>query len=191
MVMSSSTGIVVLHDSGDNPGRLFAIVYDHAQPPARKRVLAIVALAIASWIQDMKVRMRDRVEDRIDVIEQPRSLRSEMQVRAGVEDDAASVWVGRRGTRGPIRAARTSVLVRSGWFRTGLSEVRKVEVSETALGLSTGFGGKAGPPGFLKIGTEGAGNGPGGFWCERRRWGKRWIAKAAVLVQMGLAAVFG
>jgi hypothetical protein len=78
-----------------------------------------------------------------------------------------------------------------GWFRTGLSEVRKVEVSETALGLSTGFGGKAGPPGFLKIGTEGAGNGPGGFWCERRRWGKRWIAKAAVLVQMGLAAVFG
>jgi hypothetical protein len=56
-----------------------------------------------------------------------------------------------------------------GWFRTGLSEVRKVEVSETALGLSTGFGGKAGPPGFLKIGTEGAGNGPGAFdwfWWE-------------------------
>jgi hypothetical protein len=93
MVMSSSTGIVVLHDSGDNPGRLFAIVYDHAQPPARKRVLAIVALAIASWIQDMKVRVCDRVEDRIDVIEQPWSLRSQVQVRAGIEHDAASVWV--------------------------------------------------------------------------------------------------
>jgi hypothetical protein len=41
----------------------------------------------------MKVRMRDRVEDRIDVIEQPRSLRSQVQVRAGIEHDAASVWV--------------------------------------------------------------------------------------------------
>jgi hypothetical protein len=93
MVMSLSTGIVVLYHCGHNPGGLFAIVYDHAQPAARKWVLTVVALAIASWIQDMKVRVCHRLEDRIDVVEQPRSLCSEVQMRAGIEDDAASIWI--------------------------------------------------------------------------------------------------
>jgi hypothetical protein len=48
MVMSLSTGIVVLYHGGHNPGGLFAIVYDHAQPAAGKMVLTVVALAITS-----------------------------------------------------------------------------------------------------------------------------------------------
>ena len=93
MVMSLSTGIVVLYDSGDDPGWFFAVVHDDAQPTVRERVLAIVALAITLRVQDMQVRVRHCVEDRIEVVEQPRSLRSEVQVRAGVEDDAAPIRV--------------------------------------------------------------------------------------------------
>src|SRR5665213_2056158 len=93
MVMSLSTGIVVLYDSGDDPGWVFAVVHDDAQPAVRERALAIVALAIALRVEDMQSRVRDRVEDRVDLVEQPRSLRSEVQVGAGVEDDAAPIRV--------------------------------------------------------------------------------------------------
>jgi hypothetical protein len=93
IVISLSTGIVVLYHGGHNPSGLFAEVYDYAQPAAGKRILTIVALAITRRIQDMKVRACDRVEDRIDVVEQPRSLCSEVQVRASIEHDAASIWI--------------------------------------------------------------------------------------------------
>jgi hypothetical protein len=52
MVISLSTGIVVLYDSGDDPGWLFAVVHDGAQPAVRERTLAIVALAIALRVED-------------------------------------------------------------------------------------------------------------------------------------------
>ncbi|HEV2945466.1 MAG TPA: hypothetical protein VGX26_10170 [Solirubrobacteraceae bacterium] len=93
MVMSLSTGIVVLYHGGNNPCWLFAEVYDDAQPAAREKVFAIEPLAIRGGIEDMEVRPCDSVEDRVDLVEQPRPLRSEMQVRAGIEHDAAPIRV--------------------------------------------------------------------------------------------------
>jgi hypothetical protein len=76
--MSLSTGIVVLYHGSHDPSWLLTEVYDHTQPAARVGVLTIEALAVAGGVQNMEVGPCDRIEDRIDVVEQPRSLRSEM-----------------------------------------------------------------------------------------------------------------
>jgi hypothetical protein len=77
IVMSLSAGIVVLYDGGNDPGWFLTEVYDHAQPVAGGWILAVEALAVADGVQDVEVGPCDGIEDRIDVVEQPRSLSCE------------------------------------------------------------------------------------------------------------------
>jgi hypothetical protein len=67
--MSLSTGIVVLYHGGHNPCRIFAEVYDHAQPATREGLLTIEALPVSLRVQDMDVWSGDGVEDGVDVVE--------------------------------------------------------------------------------------------------------------------------
>jgi len=84
----------VLDGSGDNPGGIVIEVYDHPEPPLQIDVLPVEALP--SWIGIVRsvVGTSHRFHDHVDVVEKPRTALGEMEMRAGIEDNRATVWIG-------------------------------------------------------------------------------------------------
>jgi hypothetical protein len=67
--LPSPNGIVVLNNSGHDPGGIFAEVYDDSQPAARLDVAAVEALSAWSRVWRPSVGTSDSPHDHVDVIE--------------------------------------------------------------------------------------------------------------------------
>ncbi len=77
-----------------HPGSLLKSTTTRSQRPGSSAFWQVEALAAWSWIVFPMVGPRDRLEDRLDVVEQPvAAALGEVQVRAGVEYDPPTVGV--------------------------------------------------------------------------------------------------
>lgn len=94
---------------GHDPRGLVIEVYDHPQPPSGIDVSPIEVLAARDRVIKAVVGMRDGAEDQFVLVYELRPTEGQVQTGAGVEDDKASVGIGRAwivlGHRDRLRAA--------------------------------------------------------------------------------------
>jgi hypothetical protein len=95
IVIALLTGIVVLYDSRHNPGGILAEVYDDTQPASGLDVLTVEALTTRNRVHGPVVGTRYGSKDHVNVIQKPGTPTGQMESRASVKDDAASIGVRR------------------------------------------------------------------------------------------------
>lgn len=100
---------MVLDEGGYHEARLFAEVYDHAQPSPAIEVLPVEPFAVRHGIVFAHIWAGDGVEDRAEMVQHLRTPSSQVIGGAFVEDDAASVGVARLPE--PSRHVTLSVMV--------------------------------------------------------------------------------
>jgi hypothetical protein len=101
-----------LDHCGHDPRGLVIEVYDHPQPPSGIDVSPIEMLAARDCVISAMVGMGDGAEDQFVLVYELRTTQGQVQTGAGVEDDKASVGIGRAwivlSHRDRLRAASRS-----------------------------------------------------------------------------------